>query len=79
MGERGQFTPFPHTLPYKHAFLPYAYGSPISLITRVAEDVDPYNINQIFLPTEPSAHEIPSPSVAKRPLEKVNRPLRHVP
>ena len=47
-----------NSLPYKHAFLPYAYGTIISLITRVAEDVDPYNTNQIFLPTEPSAHKI---------------------
>ena len=31
------------SLPYKHTFLPYAYGTTISLITRVAEDVDPYN------------------------------------
>ena len=43
------------------AFILSSYGTTISLIMRVAEDVDPYNANELFPPTEPSAHELSFP------------------
>ena len=61
------------SLPYKHTFLPYAYGTTISLITRVAEDVDPYNANELYLPTEPPSHKLPS---AHAPLSPSHRLIR---